>query len=170
MGARRVGGREQTATDSRSALENELSRARERLTALEDDARKLGALVEEAIKRENESREQLSEARTALAVEKQARDSAAREQDPMSRRIRELAELNARRKSEIEGAGQRIQKGEEENKTLVSEVAGYREEVTSLSAELNQAGDQRKGVARGIEEAEAAFSEIRGTKQGPQSD
>ena len=155
-------GREQTATDSRSALENELSRARERLTALEDDASKMGASVEEAIKRENESREQLSEARTALAVEKQARDSAAREQDPMGRRIRELAELNTRRKSEIEGAGQRIQKGEKENKTLVSEVAGYREEVTSLSAELNQAGEQRKGVARGIEEAEAAFSEIRG--------
>lgn len=160
-----LSGREQTATDSRSALENELSRARERLTALEDDGRKLSAKVEEAIKRENEAREQLNEARTALAVEKQARDSAAREQDPMSRRIRELAELNARRKAEIEAARERIGKGDNENDSLVSEVSQYREEVTSLTGELDQADEQRKQFVRGIEEAEAAFSEIRG-RQG----
>ncbi len=154
--------REKTATDSRSALENELSRARERLTALEDDARKLAAAVDEAIKRENEAREQLNEARTALAVEKQARDSAAREQDPMSRRIRELAELNARRKAEIEAARERIAKGDQENETLVAEVAQYRKEVETLTAELGQADAQRKQLARGIEEAEAAFSEMRG--------
>ena len=57
-----LGGREKTATDSRSALENELTRARERLTALEEDARKFSVRAEEAIKRENEAREQLSEA------------------------------------------------------------------------------------------------------------
>lgn len=157
-----LGGREKTATDSRSALENELTRARERLTALEDDSRKLSARAEEAIKRENESREQLNEARTALAVEKQARDSAAREQDPMSRRIRELAELNERRKSEIASARERITKGDGENKTLVEEMEAYRSEVASLTEELSHADDQRKGFARGIEEAEAAFSDIRG--------
>ena len=156
-----LGGREKTATNSRSALENELTRARERLTALEDDSRKLSARAEEAIKRENESREQLSEARTALAVEKQARDSAAREQDPMSRRIRELAELNERRKSEISAARERITKGDSENETLVQEMEGYRKEVASLTEELSHADEQRKGLARGIEEAEAAFSEIR---------
>ena len=149
------------ATDSRSALENELARARERLTALEDDSRKLSARAEEAIKRENESREQLNEAKTALAVERQARDSAAREQDPMSRRIRELAELNTRRKHEIESARERITKGDGENKTLIEEMEGYRSEVATLAEELSHADEQRKGLARGIEEAEAAFSEIR---------
>ena len=153
--------REKSATDSRSALENELARARERLTALEDDSRKLSVRAEEAIKRENESREQLNEARTALAVEKQARDSAAREQDPMSRRIRELAELNARRKSEIQSARERITKGDGENETMLREMEGYRAEVSKLTEELSHADEQRKGLARGIEEAEAAFSEIR---------
>jgi chromosome segregation protein len=157
-----LGGREKTATDSRSALENELARARERLTALEDDSRKLSARAEEAIKRENESREQLNEAKTALAVEKQARDSAAREQDPMSRRIRELAELNTRRKDEIESARDRITKGDGENKILIAETEGYRSEVATLAEELSHADEQRKGLARGIEEAEAAFSAIRG--------
>jgi chromosome segregation ATPase len=71
-------------------------------------------------------REQLSEARTALAVEKQARDSAAREQDPMSRRIRELAELNERRKSEISSARERITKGDGENEELDVEMESYR--------------------------------------------
>lgn len=156
-----LGNREKTATDSRSALENELARARERLAALEEDSRKLSASAEEAIKRESEAREQLNEARTALAVEKQARDSAAREQDPMSRRIRELAELNTRRKSEIESARERISKGEAENDSLTREMEAYREEVATLTEELSHADEQRKGLARGIEEAEAAFSEIR---------
>jgi chromosome segregation protein len=156
-----LGSREKTATDSRSALENELTRARERLTALEEDARKFSVRVEEAIKRENEAREQLSEARTALAVEKQARDSAAREQDPMSRRIRELAELNDRRKSEISAARERITKGDGENEELDVEMESYRSEVASLKDELSHADEQRKGFARGIEEAEAGFSEVR---------
>ena len=156
-----LGSREKTATDSRSALENELTRARERLTALEEDARKFSVRVEEAIKRENEAREQLSEARTALAVEKQARDSAAREQDPMSRRIRELAELNERRKSEISAARERITKGDGENEALDAEMESYRGEVASLNDELSHADEQRKGFARGIEEAEAGFSEVR---------
>ena len=156
-----LGSREKTATDSRSALENELTRARERLTALEEDARKFSIRVEEAIKRENEAREQLSEARTALAVEKQARDSAAREQDPMSRRIRELAELNERRKSEISAAFERITKGDGENEALHTEMESYRSEVVNLTDELSHADEQRKGLARGIEEAEAGFSEVR---------
>ena len=154
-------GREKTATDSRSALENELARARERLTALEDDSRKLSTRVEEIMKRENEAREQTNEARTALAVEKQARDSAAREQDPMSRRIRELAELNARRKQEIQSARDRIGTGDGENKTLIVEMAAYQAEVARLTEELSKADEQRKSYARGIEEAEAAFSAIR---------
>lgn len=156
-----LGGREKTATDSRSALENELARARERLTALEDDSRKLSTRVEEAMKRENEAREQSNEARTALAVEKQARDSAAREQDPMSRRIRELAELNTRRKNEIAAAKERIEKGEGENKDLLIEMEKYEVEVKGLSEELGKSDEQRKTLARGIEEAEAAFSEVR---------
>ena len=156
-----LGGREKTATDSRAALENELARARERLTALEDDSRKLSTRVEEAAKRENEAREQANEARTALAVEKQARDSAAREQDPMSRRIRELAELNARRKNEISAAKERIEQGESENKELHRDVEKYQAEVVSLSEELKSSDEQRKALARGIEEAEAAFSELR---------
>ena len=153
--------REKTATDSRSALENELARARERLTALEDDSRTLQSRLEEAIKGEKESSEQLNEARTALAVERQARDSAAKEQDPMSRRIRELAELNARRKQEIAAAKERIGKGDEENEGLLQETEGYKVEVKSLTEELGQSDEQRKELARGIEEAEAAFSEIR---------
>ncbi len=156
-----LGGREKTATDSRSALENELARARERLNALEDDSRKLSAQVEEVMKRENEARERTNEARTALAVEKQARDSAAREQDPMSRRIRELAELNTRRKNEISTAKERIVKGETENQGLLIEVTQYQEEVKQLSGELSLSDEQRKTLARGIEEAEASFSELR---------
>ena len=154
-------GREKTATDSRSALENELARARERLTALEDDSRNLQSRLEASIKSEKEASDQLNEARTALAVERQARDSAAKEQDPMSRRIRELAELNSRRKHEIAAAKERIGKGDEENIGLCREMEGYKVEVEKLTGELGQSDEQRKELARGIEVAEAAFSGIR---------
>ena len=156
-----LGGREKTATESRSALENELTRARERFHALEDDSRKLSTRVEEVMKREGEARDRSNEARTALAVEKQARDSAARAQDPMSRRIRELAELNTRRKNEIATAKERINQGEAENQKLLSESNKFQDEVKQLSEELTLSDAQRKTLARGIEEAEAAFSETR---------
>ena len=79
----------------------------------------------------------------------------------MSRRIRELAELNERRKSEISAARERITKGDGENEALDAEMESYRGEVANLNDELSQADEQRKGFARGIEEAEAGFSEVR---------
>jgi len=153
--------REETATDSRSSLESELKGARERLEALEDDSRNLQGQLEESQKREKESQEQLNEARTSLAVERQARDSAAREQDPMSRRIRELAELNARRKSEIANGSERIEQGESENVELKTQIDEHAAEVEKLAGELGQADDQRKILAERIESAEAAFSDSR---------
>jgi chromosome segregation protein len=79
----------------------------------------------------------------------------------MSRRIRELAELNTRRKHEIQSAKERIEKGEIENKDLIIEMEKYNEEVARLTEELGKADEQRKSLARGIEESEAAFSEVR---------
>lgn len=157
--------REETATDGRSALEGELKGARERLAALEDDSRELQIQLEELQKSEKDSQEQLNEARTALAVERQARDSAAREQDPMSRRIRELAELNARRKQEISTGSERIEKGDLENEELRQQIEEHGVEVEKLTTELSQADEQRKSLAQGIEAAEAAFSDSR-SRQG----
>ncbi|YCM44965.1 chromosome segregation protein SMC [Verrucomicrobiaceae bacterium 227] len=153
--------REDTATDGRSALESELSGARERLAGLEDDSRELQSRLDELLKREKDAQEQLNEARTALAVERQARDSAAKEQDPMSRRIRELAELNARRKHEIATGSERIQQGDAENEGLRIQIDEHTLEVERLIAELSHADEQRRIVTRGIEEAEAAFSDAR---------
>ncbi|MEJ6579506.1 MAG: chromosome segregation protein SMC [Akkermansiaceae bacterium] len=153
--------REETATDGRSTLESELSGARERLAALEDDSRELQSRLDEVLKREKDAQEQLNEARTALAVERQARDSAAKEQDPMSRRIRELAELNTRRKHEISTGSERIQKGDSENEGLRIQIEEHTLEVEKLTTELSRADEQRRVLARGIEEAEKAFSGAR---------
>jgi chromosome segregation protein len=113
------------------------------------------------LKREKDAQEQLNEARTALAVERQARDSAAKEQDPMSRRIRELAELNTRRKHEISTGSERIQKGDSENEGLRIQIEEHTLEVEKLTTELSRADEQRRVLARGIEEAEKAFSGAR---------
>jgi chromosome segregation protein len=156
-----LNGREKTASDSRSAMENELARARERLTALEDDGRNLQRQVEEVMDRERASQEQFNEARTALAVEKQARDSAAREQHPMTSRINELTELNHRRENEIKSSRERIVQGDGENESLEKEMGGYREEVESVSAELSQADGSRANLKQLIDESEAQLTEIR---------
>lgn len=161
-----LGKREATATDGRSALESDLDGARERLAQLEDDSRDLQSRLDESLKNEKDAQEQLNEARTALAVERQARDSAAKEQDPMSRRIRELAELNARRKQEISVGGERIQKGDSENEAMRIQIDEHTLEVERLTSELSQADEQRRGLAKGIEEAEAAFSESRKRQTG----
>lgn len=154
-------GREKTASDSRSAMENELARARERLTALEDDDRKLQKQVGEIQDREASAQEQLNEARTALAVEKQARDSAAREQAPMTSRINELTELNHRRENEIGSSRSRIAQGDEENIKLAEEVTAYRQEVGEVSEELSRADGSRAHLKQLIDEAEQQFTEIR---------
>ncbi|MGJ8694790.1 MAG: chromosome segregation protein SMC [Verrucomicrobiaceae bacterium] len=156
-----LGGREKTASDSRSALENELARARERLTALENDSRQLQRKVDEVMDREKSAQEELNEARTALAVEKQARDSAAREQHPMTSRINELTELNNRREQEIKASRERIGRGDGENETLIKEVEGYRVEVETVSKELSEADDSRAKLKELIEEAESQLTEIR---------
>jgi len=156
-----LGGREKTASDSRSAMENELARARERLTAAEDDTRNLQKQVEEIQDRERSSQEQLNEARTALAVEKQARDSAAREQQPMTSRITELTELNFRRESEIKSSRDRIVQGDHENEGLESEMTGYKEEVEKVTAELDHAAGSRHNLKALITEAEEQLTKIR---------
>lgn len=153
--------REETATGSRSSLEGELKGARERLVALEDDARRIQGQVEEFQKQEKDSQEELSEARTALAVEKQARDSAAREQDPMSRRIHELSELNKRRRSEIESSGERILQGEKENVELQQQIKEQSVEIEKLVTEIDRSDEQRRILAQGIASAESELSEAR---------
>ncbi len=156
-----LGGREQTATDSRSALENELARARERLTSLEDDSRRLQGQVDEAYQAEKEAQEQLNEFRTALAVEKQARDSAASQQDPMMSRIRELRDLNARRENEIVASKDRIASGDQENETLRQEISLNSVEVNQLGEQLGEADGRRGELTEGIEKAEGKLSEYR---------
>ncbi len=154
-------GREKTASDSRSAMENELARARERLTSSENDSRSLQKKVEEIMDRESSAQEQLNEARTALAVEKQARDSAAREQQPMNSRITELTELNHRRESEIKSSRDRIVRGDEENEALSLEMGGYKEEVEKVGVELSQADGSRVNLKQLIDESEKQLTEIR---------
>ncbi|MDB4413795.1 chromosome segregation protein SMC [Akkermansiaceae bacterium] len=154
-------GREKTAADSRSAMENELARARERLTAAEDDARNLQKQVEEIQDHESSAQEQLNEARTALAVEKQARDSAAREQQPMNSRIKELTELNHRRESEIKASRDRIVRGDEENEALSTEMTGYKEELEKVTSELTHADGSRANLKALINEAEEQLTAIR---------
>lgn len=157
--------REKTADDGRSTLEAELKEATAKLEGLEEEGQKFQSQLEEAQKRELEAQEQSNEARTALAVERQARDSAAKEQDPMSRRIRELAELNTRRKKEIETGKERIEKGDAENETLRKQIEEHSLEVEKLTSELGQGDEQRRVYARAIEEAEAKFSDSR-SRQG----
>ncbi|MGC6427387.1 MAG: chromosome segregation protein SMC [Akkermansiaceae bacterium] len=153
--------REKTASDSRSAMENELARARERLTSLEDDGRKLQKQVEAVQERADVAQQQLNEARTALAVERQARDSAAREQAPMTSRITELTELNHRRENEIRSSRDRITKGEEENITLAEEITVYRKEASDLSEELGKSDASRANLKQLIDEAEKQLTDIR---------
>ncbi len=153
--------REQAAHDSRSGLESELAMARERLEGHEEDQRRLQAQVEASQREEAELAEALNELRTALAVERQAKQAAEAQQQPMEARLNELRELSIRRETEIESFVQRIDAAAAENARLAEEIETHRAESEDLAAEIESRSGRRNELLEAIDKAEAELAEAR---------
>ncbi|MGE9267595.1 MAG: chromosome segregation protein SMC, partial [Verrucomicrobiales bacterium] len=153
--------RERKAGENRSGLDGDLARLRERLETLEGDARTLARALEEAQREEREAGERLAEGRTALAVERQARESATAQQKPMAGRIQELRELNARRAEELRAARERIEKGEAESVALRGEMAAAESTIAKLERGIAEREEGRAALRGKEQEAEQALRELR---------
>ncbi len=153
--------REQAAHDSRSGLENELAMARERLEGHEEDQRRLQSQVETGQREEAELNQALNELRTSLAVERQAKQAAEAQQQPMEARLSELRELSIRRETEIESFVQRIESAAAENARLAEDVEMHRAEAEDLAMEIESRSGRRNELLEAIDKAEAELSEAR---------
>ena len=153
--------REQAAHDSRSGLESELAMARERLEGHEEDQRRLQSQVEASQREEAELLEALNELRTALAVERQAKQAAEAQQQPMEARLSELRELSIRRETEIESFVQRIESAAAENARLAEEVETHQAEAEDLAVEIESRSARRNELIEAIDKAEAELAEAR---------
>ncbi|BCX49162.1 chromosome partition protein Smc [Haloferula helveola] len=154
-------GREQAAVEGRSSMESELQAARERLEACEADQSRLNSELEGSRRCEAELSESLNEMRTALAVERRAKEAQEAQQQPMEARLAELREIAVRRETEIEAFLQRIEGASSENNQLAEEVETHQLEIQDLEAELESRSGRRNELLEAIEEAESALSSAR---------
>ena len=154
-------GRDESALQIRQELQTQLEGARERSTTVEIEGGELQSQHEEAARQEQEKRTELNEMRTALAVERRAREAAEQQQGPMESRIGELRELNTRRGSEIEQFERRIEEALEEDAQLLVNIDENMDQVNHLEKVLEETSSKRLVLNQSIKEAEAAYSEVR---------
>lgn len=140
---------------------NEKAEALARIEAIGGEVTILGQRSTEAETREAESADQVNEVRTALAVEKGARDSLASQREPMAGRLRELKELLERRNGEIESYRERIANSEKESTELQEKIDRSREASVGLRGELETIRSEREARATAIQASEAKMSEER---------
>ncbi|MEM1085012.1 MAG: chromosome segregation protein SMC [Verrucomicrobiota bacterium] len=153
--------REQAVTEGCSTMEQELVTARQRLEGCEGDQHRLQTEVETAQREESELSGNLGELRTALAVERQAKQAHEAQQEPMEARLAELREISVRRETEIRSFVERMEGAVSENARLAEECEGYRAEATDLEAELESRAGRRNELLNDIDKAEADLAEAR---------
>jgi chromosome segregation protein len=153
--------RDRTATAGREQLEGELVAARERLESLENESQRLQSEADSIARCEHDINEALNEIRTALAVERRAKQSAEEQRKPMENRLSELREVAIRRESEISTFDQRIEAAHSENARLAEECESHRAEVEDLQVEINTRAAGRTILIEAIEAAEIGLAAIR---------
>lgn len=153
--------RERAAAEARESLESELASARERLEGLDNDQRRLQTEADSAARREGEFSEGLSELRTALAVERRAKQAAEEQQAPMEARLAELREVSMRRESEIAAFEQRIEGAAAESASLAEQCETHRYEAEDLAGEIESRAAGRAGLLEAIEAAESVLGDLR---------
>jgi chromosome segregation protein len=153
--------REKSARDGRSSLETDLADAREKLESCEGDQRRIESELEAARAEESDLAESLNEMRTALAVERRAREAHEQQQQPMEARLAELRDISHRREAEIESFRGRIASAAEESESLQGEIETHRAEADDLEAEIESRAGRRDELMAAIDEADSALSGAR---------
>jgi chromosome segregation protein len=137
------------------------ARAGEELEGRQDETVQLESAMDSAARNEADAAELLGELRTYLAVEQRAEQALNEQRAPMDSRLRELGEVIARRRREIESYHERIQAAISENERLTEEVAYGRSQLEELSLLGETRMDDRNALMESVTHREASTSEIR---------
>ena len=117
--------------------------------------------LELAEQKESESHERLSEIRTAIAVERRAREAVEQQRTPMTSRIEELRELSTRRAAEIESYRQRIENAGTESTELQQKIEAADARRGELETGMEGIQAEREEASKLIEEGEAELGKAR---------
>ena len=137
------------------------ARAEEELEGRQDETVQLESSMESAARNEADAAELLGELRTSLAVEQRAEQALNEQRAPMDSRLRELGEVIARRRREIESYRERIQTAATENERLTQEIAYGRSQLEELTMLGETRMDDRNALMESVTHREASTSEIR---------
>jgi chromosome segregation protein len=110
--------------------------------------------VEEAKRQEIDSKELLSELKTAMAVEEKSQQSLQQQKAPITERMSGLESAISRRESEVSSYKERIEQSKSENVSLVDQINSLDQQLQSLDAALEEVTNQREKRGENVSNAE----------------
>ncbi|MEE2966825.1 MAG: chromosome segregation protein SMC [Verrucomicrobiota bacterium] len=115
---------------------------------------KIESSVEEAKRQEIDSKELLSELKTAMAVEEKSQQSLQQQKAPITERMSGLESAIFRRESEVSSYKERIEQSKSENVSLVDQINSLDQQLQSLDAALEEVTNQREKRGENVSNAE----------------
>ena len=132
-----------------------------RIEELNDETGAASRLLEEARIREEKLADQVSEARTSLAVEQGTRQNLAEQREPMIARLDELDELIERCHQETANYRKRIEHSNFETETLQGNIQNWRTEMEASREEQTGILVEKNSYSARIEEGEDELTQKR---------
>jgi chromosome segregation protein len=153
--------RQDTLDEELSVAKAGSQQASETLESCAERIEEMRHQLELAEQKESESHERLSEIRTAIAVERRAREAVEQQRTPMTSRIEELRELSTRRTGEIESYRHRIENAGNESIELQQKIETAEARRAELEASMEGIQAEREEASKLIEEGEAELGKAR---------
>lgn len=156
-----VAEREAKVSSDRDANVIERDDAVSRVDALSEESTILAEQLQSAQKEEEALTEEVTEARTCLAVEQGTRQNLDEQRAPMISRLRELEELIHRASEEIENYRGRITRAGEETEQLQNQITDWKMNAEASTEERAAIIIEKSGYSSKIEEGEEELTRKR---------
>ena len=156
-----VAKRREALNEAMAEIDETLAQSKRQLEAHARRAGELDQMLSNAARRESESAELFNELKTVLAVEQRAGESLRQQRDPMMSRLRELASLIERRRTEIASHRERTALALVENERLGIEIESCEAEVGNIDQAIRDHQHRRSTQVEEIAGLERALAHDR---------
>jgi chromosome segregation protein len=132
-----------------------------RVGELDEETATTASALDEARVREEQLTEEVTGARTRLAVENGTREKFEEQREPMLARLAELIELVTRREAEIVDYRERTANAATETQILQERILEWEREASAATTERDRIREERNGYSTRIEEGESELTRKR---------
>jgi len=132
-----------------------------RVGELDEETATTASALDEARVREEQLTEEVTGARTRLAVENGTREKFEEQREPMLARLAELIELVTRREAEIVDYRERTANAASETQILQERILEWEAEASAATTERDRIREERNGYSARIEEGETELTRKR---------